>query len=76
MWFARNLDFPHGAVEALCCSAFGDVNSRLMPFDGLQCNGTELDLEKCPSLDSRICEVNQGAGVICNETDYSGKTIF
>ena len=70
------LGFPHGAVKATCCGTFGDANSQLMSFDGLQCNGTETDLNECPNTGSNICELFQVAGVVCNETDYTGESDF
>ena len=62
-----------GAVKYTQESAFGSV---LGPFsyNNVKCHGNEESISDCPHLGTSNCDVNEGAGVVCNPTMISTTT--
>ena len=59
-----------GALKFTQESTFGPV---LGPFsyNNVKCHGTEVSINNCPHSKANNCEVNEGAGVICDPRKMS-----
>ena len=71
----RQLGFPRGAIRATNSSYFGPVPDEFS-YECVDCTGGETDIMFCYYLDWEGCEVNNGAGVVCNtEIPPAGKQL-
>ena len=71
--FTRMLGYPFG--QATMKSHFGRVSSTFK-MDDVRCTGNEASLLDCRHNTVDDCGPDEGAGVICSNSNFRGRTFY